>query len=196
MQKVKLVVHSMTESLHANGSQLIFLREVGGKRELTMVIGQFEANAISTEIDQMKPARPLTHDLLKSVMRALQVDLEEVLIHDLKEGVFFSQLHCKRGSDQFQFDSRTSDAIAMAVRFKCPIFTYEKILQQAGTVIERDEFSFDLNQADTSPDQPPANPLLSKRVEELKELLQQALDNEDYEKAAEIRDELSRRLLD
>lgn len=196
MQKVKLVVHSMTESLHANGSQLIFLREVGGKRELTMVIGQFEANAISTEIDQMKPARPLTHDLLKSVMRALQVELEEVLIHDLKEGVFYSQLHCKRGSDQFQFDSRTSDAIAMAVRFKCPIFTYEKILQQAGTVIERDDAVSDAFSSEETDDVTSSNPFLGKRVEELKEMLQQALHNEDYEKAAEIRDELSRRLLD
>lgn len=196
MQKVKLVVHSMTESLHANGSQLIFLREVGGKRELTMVIGQFESNAISTELEHMKPARPLTHDLLKSIMRAMQLELEEILIHDLKEGVFFSQLHCKRGSDQFQFDSRTSDAIAMAVRFRCPIYTYEKILQQAGTVIEREEYSLETTDDENVGDKQPSNPFLGKRVEELKEMLKLALDNEDYEKAAEIRDELSRRLLD
>lgn len=186
----------MTESLHANGSQLIFLREVGGKRELTMVIGQFESTAISTELEHMKPARPLTHDLLKSVMRAMQLELEEILIHDLKEGVFYSQLHCKRGSDQFQFDSRTSDAIAMAVRFGCPIYTYEKILQQAGTIIERDDAIFNPLDEEGSDNLQPSNPFLGKRVEELKEMLKLALDNEDYEKAAEIRDELSRRLID
>ncbi len=184
----------MTESLHANGSQLIFLREAGGKRELTMVIGQFEATSISAELEQMKPLRPLTHDLLKSMMRALQVDLEEVLIHELKEGIFYSQLHCKRGSDYFQFDSRTSDAIALAVRFRCPIFTYEKILQQAGTVIEREE----INSEDASIDELllSKNPFQGKRTEELKDMLNAALENEDYELAAAIRDELSRRLLD
>lgn len=194
MQKVKLEVHSMTESLHANGSQLIFLREVGGKRELTMVIGQFEATSISTELEQMKPVRPLTHDLMKSVMRALQVELEEVLIHDLKEGIFYAQLHCKRGSDQFQFDSRTSDAIALAVRFRCPIYTFEKILNQAGTIIEREESNVDSPIDDLDIEE--SNSFAGKRTDELRDMLKVALDNEDYEQAAAIRDELSRRLLD
>ena len=172
------------------------LGEISGRRRLPVIIGSFEAQAIAIEIEKMTPSRPLTHDLFKSLAQVFAIEIEEVLIYNLVEGIFFAKLICKSGDKTVEIDARTSDAIALAVRFDCPIYTYEFILASAGIIIEGNDFVF-LENIDATSDEPAKkespNSYSSFSDQELQDKLQAALAEEAYEKAVKIRDEIIKR---
>ncbi len=198
MKKVKLDIIGLTYSQTQSGAYALVLGEVGGRRRLPVIIGGFEAQAIAIEIENMKPSRPLTHDLFKSFAEKFQVRLDEVVIYNLVDGIFYAKLICSDGEKSHEIDARTSDAVALAVRFNVPIFTYEFILAAAGIIIEGSDLAF-LDKIDTpkiSPEIKPETeptPYAKMTDEELQSSLLKAIDEESYEKAARIRDEISRR---
>ncbi len=164
------------------------LGEINGLRRIPIVIGAFEAQAIVVAMEKMHPNRPLTHDLMKNFMLAFDVDLQEVVIYDLQEGVFYAQLVCVQNNNTVVIDSRTSDALALAARFGCPIFTYEHIIEN---VQPDDKKNPAISGKKSSVN---TNATLEKMsVEELQQLQDEALENEDYMRAAAIRDELKTR---
>jgi bifunctional DNase/RNase len=173
------------------------LGEVSGRRRLPIIIGSFEAQAIAIEIEKMTPSRPLTHDLFKSFGDAYNITVQEIIIYNLVDGIFYSKLICSDGKKNVEIDARTSDAIAVAVRFDCPIYTYEFILSTAGIVIEGNDFVYLENINETSeektPVSTPSGGFSTLSTDELKTKLEEALTEESYEKAAFIRDELKRR---
>ena len=132
MKKIELEIVALSHSITQTNSYAVVLGEVNGLRKLPIVIGGFEAQAIAVALERMKPTRPLTHDLMKNFMMAFNIDLHEVIISDLQEGIFYSKLLCSSESDTVEIDSRTSDALALAVRFGCPIYIYENIFDVAG----------------------------------------------------------------
>src|SRR3954451_17674926 len=139
MKKIELEIVALSHSITQTHSYAVVLGEVNGLRRLPIVIGGFEAQAIAVALERMSPSRPLTHDLMKNFMLAFNVELHEVVINDLQEGIFYSKLVCSSENDTVEIDSRTSDALALAVRFGCPIFTYDNILDSAGILMEDDE---------------------------------------------------------
>src|SRR3546814_479922 len=171
---------------------------MNGRRRLPIIIGGFEAQAIAIEIEKMTPTRPLTHDLFKSFAQSFSIQIQEVIIYNLVDGIFYAKLICIAGSKQkLEFDARPSDAIALAVRFDCPIFTYEFILATAGIVVEGNDFAF-LGKIEGQEDQAEVTSgsktnLSQLSDEELKKQLKDSLNEEAYERAARIRDELSKR---
>jgi bifunctional DNase/RNase len=171
------------------------LTEVGGKRKLPIVIGGFEAQAIAVELEKMKPNRPLTHDLFKSFAVAYEVDVREIVIYNFDEGIFYAKIICVKDGVTTEIDSRTSDAIAIGVRFDCPIYTFDKILQDAGTLIDDEFDQEDLTDLEDEDEEfgTSEESLSGATKEELEILLNEALDNEDYESASKIRDELQKR---
>ncbi|MBX2874942.1 MAG: bifunctional nuclease family protein [Saprospiraceae bacterium] len=186
MRKIQLSIAALATNESQSNNFVVILKEEEGNRRLPVVIGGFEAQAIAIAIEKIKPNRPLTHDLFKNVLIELKVELKEVIISDLKNGVFYAKLVCgKEDGTQLEIDSRTSDAIALAVRFSCPIFAYDFILQDAGISLEDED-------ADSN-DTQLANKWETYPTEKLNEALDEALENEDYEKAAQIRDELNKR---
>jgi hypothetical protein len=172
------------------------LGEINGLRRLPIVIGGFEAQAIAVALERMNPSRPLTHDLMKNFMLAFNVDLNEIVINDLQEGIFYAKLVCSSSNDTVEIDSRTSDALAMAVRFGCPIYTYENILQQAGVLMDEDNKKLSATSSappsDTSETGGKDN-LKTMTINDLNTLLTDVLEHEDYIKAIAIRDELKSR---
>jgi bifunctional DNase/RNase len=191
MKKIELEIIALSDGNSSTNSYAVVLGEKGGNRRLPVIIGAFEAQAIAIELEKMKPARPLTHDLFKNFADAFQLRLEEVVISDLKEGIFYSRLHCRNGSEYHDIDARTSDALALAVRFNCPIFTYEPILDTGGIVFDAEQ---EEKKSETLVDDPKrAGGFDDKSDAELKKLMDEALLNENYEKAAKLRDELERR---
>jgi hypothetical protein len=136
MKKIELEIVALSHSIAQTHSYAVVLGEVNGLRRLPIVIGGFEAQAIAVALERMQPSRPLTHDLMKNFMQAFSVELHEVVITDLQEGIFYSKLLCSNEQDTVEIDSRTSDALALAVRFGCPIYTYEKILDAAGMLLD------------------------------------------------------------
>ena len=194
MDKIKLEILGMSYSQSQSGAYALILGESVGERRLPIIIGGFEAQAIAIELEKMKPARPLTHDLLKSVAKTFSIRITEVIINKFHEGVFYAQLVCDDGNKVVEIDSRTSDAVAMAIRFKCPIYTTEKIMSEAGIIV-KDEKEQKKEEADwmQSKKSSSTNPYAKNTVKELKDLLQKAIEKEDYEKASEIRDEIKRR---
>jgi len=197
MKKIKLEIVGLSYSQTQSGAYALVLGETNGRRRLPIIIGGFEAQAIAIEIEKMTPSRPLTHDLFKSFAEVYNVEIHEVIIYNLIDGIFYAKLICHDGKKTTEIDARTSDAIALAVRFECPIYTYEFILSTAGIVIEGNDFAF-LENIDAQTEETKLTPVTSTNYsalsdEELKEKLQQALTEESYEKAATIRDELSRR---
>jgi bifunctional DNase/RNase len=192
MKKIELEIVALSHSITQTHSYAVVLGEVNGLRRLPIVIGGFEAQAIAVALERMQPSRPLTHDLMKNFMHAFNVELMEIIINDLQEGIFYSKLVCVNEHDTVEIDSRTSDALALAVRFGCPIYTYENILENAGILME-DESK---KRADI-PVQEPATvssrDLSKMSVQELEKLLQEVLEQEDYIRAIEIRDELKKR---
>jgi len=197
MKKIKLDIVGLSYSQTQSGAYALVLGETNGRRRLPIIIGGFEAQAIAIEIEKMTPSRPLTHDLFKSFAQAYHVVVQEVIIYNLIDGIFYAKLVCYDGKKTTEIDARTSDAIALAVRFECPIYTYEFILSTAGIVIEGNDFAF-LENIDAQSEEKTLSPVTGANYstlsdEELKEKLQQALTEESYEKAAKIRDELSRR---
>ncbi|MFC5284741.1 bifunctional nuclease family protein [Pedobacter alpinus] len=199
MKKLKLDIIGLSYSQTQSGAYALVLGEVNGRRRLPIIIGGFEAQAIAIEIEKMTPSRPLTHDLFKSFAESYKINIQEVIIYNLVEGVFFSKLVCNDGKKITEIDARSSDAIALAVRFGCPIYTYEFILASAGIVIEGSDFVFLDNIEPTSSitpqekDAQKTNSFSSYSDDELQKRLQEALAEEAYEKAAKIRDEISKR---
>jgi len=195
MKKIKLDIVGLSYSQTQSGAYALVLGEINGRRRLPIIIGAFEAQAIAIEIEKMTPSRPLTHDLFKSLASTYSITIQEVIIYNLVDGIFFAKLICSDGKKTSEIDARTSDAIALAVRFDCPIYTYEFILATAGIVIEGNEFVFLENiEAPTEEKAVSATINFSSLTEdELKSKLKDALSEEAYEKAAKIRDELSRR---
>ncbi len=194
MKKVKLEIVGLSYSQTQTGAYALVLGETKGKRRLPIIIGGFEAQAIAIELEKMTPSRPLTHDLFKSFAEGFNIDVKEVIIYNLVEGIFFAKLITHNGDKEVEIDARTSDAIALAVRFNCPINTYEFILSQAGILLDDDAIS-GAEEALEKENlvEVEDNDYLKKSTEELKQLLETALSDEDYEKASRIRDELNNR---
>lgn len=209
MNKIQLDIVGLSYSQTQSGAYALVLGEVHGNRRLPIIIGGFEAQAIAVEIEKMTPSRPLTHDLFKAFADSYDIQIEEVLIYNLVDGIFFAKVMCKSKDKSIELDARTSDAVALAVRFECPIYTYDFIMSSAGIVIESNDFAFLENIAATSETEsnetkndPPAakpsrpkevSPYASLTLEQLENTLQKAIDNEQYETAAKIRDEIERR---
>jgi bifunctional DNase/RNase len=196
MKKIKLDIVGLSYSQTQSGAYALVLGEVSGRRRLPIIIGSFEAQAIAIEIEKMTPSRPLTHDLFKNFAQAYSITIQEIIIYNLVDGIFYAKLICSDGKKVVEIDARTSDAIAMAVRFDCAIYTYEFILSTAGIVIEGNDFVYLENMSDAAEEKavtPASSGYSSLSTDELKTKLQEALHEEAYEKAAKIRDELNRR---
>lgn len=200
MKKIELEIVALSHSITQTHSYAVVLGEVNGLRRLPIVIGGFEAQAIAVALEKMQPSRPLTHDLMKNFMNAFAIDLLEIIICDLQEGIFYSKLVCATENDTVEIDSRTSDAIALAVRFGCPVYTYENILESAGILMEDTEATKGKKkkakpaEAIVEGDAPTGNEdLKTMTLEELNNLLGEVLDSEDYIRAIAIRDEINSR---
>lgn len=204
MKKIELEIVALSHSITQSHSYAVVLGEVNGVRRLPIVIGGFEAQAIAVALEKMNPSRPLTHDLMKSVCNSFSIELKEIIINNLVDGIFFAQLVCKHGDEEVEIDSRTSDAIALAVRFDCPIYTYEFILDSAGLNMEDSGKEGEgitpekkttgepkKSSAGSAPVQ--SGDLTKYNIKELNDLLQQYIDHEEYEKAIAVRDEIGRR---
>lgn len=189
MKKIELDIVAISHSVSQSHNYAVVLREVEGVRRLPIVIGGFEAQAIAVAMERMAPNRPLTHDLFKNTLELFDVDLKEVVVNNLLDGIFYARLICERHGEIIEVDSRTSDAIALAVRFHCPIYTYEFIMDSAGIVMEGE------TQEIAAKEKPSVEKgtLDNYTMEDLGELLNEVLGEEDYEKAAKIRDEINRR---
>ena len=204
MKKIELDIVALSHSVTQSHNYAVVLGEQDGSRRLPIVIGGFEAQAIAVAMERMTPNRPLTHDLFKNTLETFEVELKEVIINNLLDGIFYARLICLKDGEEFEIDSRTSDALAMAVRFNCPIFTYEFILDAAGVILEDTE---EEGGNESSPDKKPkatskkgkrkrsvaGNTLSSYTADELSKMLEEVLADEDYERAAKIRDEITRR---
>ena len=207
LKKIQLEILGLSSSQSQSGSFALILGEKNGNRRLPIIIGMFEAQSIAIQIEKISPNRPLTHDLFKSFAEHVNIVIIEVVISDLKEGVFYSRIVCSDGATTFDIDARPSDAIAIGLRFGVPIFTVETVLSEAGIILS------DLDEAEADPDEEdeddeddddsgetrtpkvpePRDPSGQVSSEELTKMLTQALEKEDYEKAAKIRDELNKR---
>lgn len=194
MKKIELEIVALSHSITQTHSYAVVLGEINGLRRLPIVIGGFEAQAIAVALERMNPSRPLTHDLMKNFMMAFNVELHEIIINDLQEGIFYSKLICSSANDTVEIDSRTSDALALAVRFGCSIFTYENILEQAGVMMEDDQKKEALPaSSQVTSDQSAKDDLKSLSLTELNTLLTDVLEHEDYIRAIAIRDEIKSR---
>jgi bifunctional DNase/RNase len=202
MKKMKLEIVGLSYSQTQSGAYALVLGESKGQRRLPIIIGGFEAQAIAIELEKMTPSRPLTHDLFKSFAESFGISVREVLIYNLVEGIFFAKLICTNGKEDTEVDARTSDAIALAVRFNCPIYTYEFILSQAGIILD-DEKTAEAKEEETEETTEETDEILAaasgvpeysrKSVKELEEMMRKAIEDENYERASRIRDELNKR---
>lgn len=195
MDKIKLEIVGLSYSQTQSGAYALVLSEVDGQRRLPIIIGGFEAQAIAIELEKMVPTRPLTHDLFKSFAEAFSINVQEVIIYNLSEGIFYSKLVCELNGEIHEVDARTSDAIAIAVRFNCPVYTFEEILSSAGmlldeTSVDTDEF---ISETEEEENKPSTNKLETLTLEELEKELDLAIEQEDYEMASRIRDEINKR---
>lgn len=196
MRKIELEIVALSHSITQTHSYAVVLGEVNGLRRLPIVIGGFEAQAIAVALEKMHPSRPLTHDLMKNFMSAFNVDLTEIVISDLQEGIFYSKLLCVSEHDTVEIDSRTSDALALAVRFGCPIYTYEHILESAGILMEdtgKKKKSSSSATVSQKEEMAHNEDLKALTLEELNTLLNEVLEQEDYIRAIAIRDEINNR---
>lgn len=202
MDKIRLEILGLSSSQSQSGSFALVLGETTGNRRLPIIIGMFEAQAIAIEIEKIVPNRPMTHDLFKSFGHSFNFTIKEIIISDLKEGVFFAKIVCNNDDKTVEVDARPSDAIAIGLRFNAPIFTYENIMSEAGIVLS--EESEEENEAvtdkkkeksekSTSSAKSKDQPLKDYSFDKLQQLLKDAIEKEDYERAAKIRDELNRR---
>lgn len=197
LKKIKLDILGLSSSQSQTGSFALVLGESDGNRRLPIIIGMFEAQAIAIEIEKIIPNRPMTHDLFRTFANSFHFQVEEIIISDLKEGVFFAKLVCTDGLKKVDIDSRPSDAIAIGLRFDAPIFTYENILAEAGIVLTDEEEEEKEKPRGRKPrkeaQRKGADDLKNYSTEKLNEMLKEALEKEDYERAAKLRDELSKR---
>ena len=194
MTKVELEIVALSHSVAQTSNYAVILGEAHGARRLPVIIGAFEAQAIAVAMERMIPKRPLTHDLFRNTLEIFNIGLKEIIINDLDEGIFYAQLVCDYDGEVFEIDSRTSDALALAVRFGCPIYTYEFVLEAAGVVLEAiEEDEEDVVPARPSSPAPRDSSLNKYSLDQLKEKLREVLEKENYEEAARIRDEINRR---
>ncbi|TXK73895.1 bifunctional nuclease family protein [Mesonia sp. HuA40] len=209
MSLVRLTIKGISYSQTQNGAYALLLSELDGERQLPIVIGAFEAQSIAIALEKdIKPPRPLTHDLFKTFADRFDIQVKQVIIHKLVDGVFYSSLICERDKIEEIIDARTSDAIALALRFNAPIFTYENILDKAGIYLKPEQqtpeekstsadFIFDEDQEDAEEEQSSASKqkgdFAHKSIQQLEKELEEAVKKEDYEKAARLRDEISKR---
>lgn len=192
MKKIELDIIALSHSVTQSNNYAVVLGEQEGVRRLPIVIGGFEAQAIAVAMERMTPTRPLTHDLFKNTLNIFDIELKEIIINDLLDGVFYAKLICQHNNQMIEVDSRTSDALALAVRFNCPVFTYEFILESAGVILEGDEEK--KQTAKRTPER--KRGLETYSIDTLNKMLDESIRKEDYEKAAKIRDEISRRSKD
>ncbi len=194
MRKIRLNILGLSVSQTQSGAYALVLAEEHGERRIPIIIGPVEAQAIAIQLEGLKPPRPLTHDLIKNIALAFDISLLEVTIHKLEEGIFFSELLCEMNGKEVRIDSRTSDAIALAIRFRCPIFTTEDILHKAGIVLEmNEEYSSKPKEAENESFSPGKSIYAKYTLADLENALNEAIRNEDYEKASQIRDEIKKR---
>lgn len=186
-KKIQLEIVALSHSVTQSNNYAVVLGEKKGPRRLPIVIGGYEAQAIAVSMERMIPNRPLTHDLFKNAFDTFGIQIVEIIISDLIEGIFYAQLVCERNGEVYEIDSRTSDALAMAVRFECPIYTYDTILDTAGVVLEV------ASDGEEDEGLEEDNIYATKSSDTLTELLEEALTEENYEKAAMIRDEIKKR---
>jgi bifunctional DNase/RNase len=200
MKKIELRIVALSHSVSQSNNYAVVLGEMIGLRRIPIVIGSFEAQAIAVAMEKMTPNRPLTHDLFKQTLEALKVELKEVIINNLLDGIFYARLICEREGEVIELDSRTSDAIALAVRYQCPIYTYEFILDTAGVEldesIQNDLEEENEDEIDVKPGKDKQSSLSTYSLESLQNMLLQVLEEENYEKAATIRDEIDKRKRD
>ena len=182
----------MSYSQSQSGAYALILGEYKGIRRLPIIIGGFEAQAIAVELEKMTPSRPLTHDLFKNFAEHYNIFIKEVIIDKFMEGVFFAKLICLQGDLESEIDARTSDAVALAIRFRCPIFTYENIMSEAGIVMEEKAEEL-MEEEEEEHTKEAADEFETKSMEELNDLLKHAIEHEEYEKASRIRDEINKR---
>jgi bifunctional DNase/RNase len=209
VEKIRLEIIGLSSSQSQTGSFALVLGEVNGNRRLPIIIGMFEAQAIAIEIEKVIPNRPMTHDLFKSFALSFHFIVEEIVISDLKEGVFFAKIICSDGIKTIEIDARPSDAIAIGLRFDVPIFSYETIMSEAGIVLndemeddmdeDEDDDDDNLEEAPVASNKPESNlagredQIKNMSLDQLQAMLDDAIDKEDYEKAARVRDEMNKR---
>ena len=194
MEKIELKIVGLSYSQTQSGAYALVLSEKNGTRRLPIIIGGFEAQAIAIELEGMKPSRPLTHDLFSSFASSFEIVIKEIVIYNLVEGVFYAKLVCQQGESEVEIDGRTSDAIAIGLRAGCPVFTFEHILSSAGIQLEEEMVEAEKIEPEKEElIESSENELEMLSSEELEQLLQEAIHGEDYERASEIRDELSKR---
>lgn len=201
MKKIGLDIIGLSYSQTQSGAYALVLGEKNGDRRLPIIIGGFEAQAIAIELESMTPSRPLTHDLFKTFAISFDIVIKEVIIYNLVEGIFFAKIICDQNGKTQEIDARTSDSIALAVRFNCPISTYEFILSSAGIILEEGMDELNPEQEEIEGDDIPFEETSSEKSKSITDLsnkeleieLQVALDDEDYEKASKLRDELNKR---
>jgi len=195
MQKVKLNILGLSVSQSQSGAYALVLAEENGDRRIPIIIGPIEAQSIAIQLEGLKPPRPLTHDLFKQMATAFSIELTEIIIYKLEEGIFYSELVCMRNEKQIVIDSRTSDAVALSLRFNCPIYTTEEIIARAGIVIEfeNEQGQEEWHQSVSDKPQRGKHEYEKYTSAELNQMLNNAVNAEDYEKASAIRDEINRR---
>lgn len=189
--RIPLEILGLSSSHSSTHSYALILGEKNGKRKLPIIIGAFEAQAIAIEVEGIKPNRPMTHDLFRSFAIEFNITVTEVVITDLKEGIFYAHIICQSNNTVRKIDARPSDAIAIAVRFNAPIYTNERVLQEGGVILKDNMYSSP-EENPVSQEKPQTELSIAEKLEKLKQQMQEALQNEDYELAARLRDEIKR----
>jgi hypothetical protein len=199
MNKIGLEIIGLSYSQTQSGAYALVLGEKEGNRRLPIIIGGFEAQAIAIELENMTPSRPLTHDLFKTFASTFEIQIQEAIIYNLVEGIFFAKLICNQKGKEVEIDARTSDAIALAVRFNCSVYTFEFILSSAGIILDEETESLDFEGDSKVEDEisdlveKKSTDLNKKSLHDLELLLKEAIKKEDYERASTIRDEINKR---
>jgi len=195
MQKIRLNILGLSVSQTQSGAYALVLAEENGERRIPIIIGPVEAQAIAIQLEGLKPPRPLTHDLIKNMAMAFDIALLEVTIYKLEEGIFYSELLCEMDGKEIKIDSRTSDAVALALRFRCPIYTTEDILKKSGIILDLEDEESPVRKFSNNDDfsDSEVSTYSQYSANELNEMIDEAIRNEDYEKASIIRDELKKR---
>ncbi len=193
-KKIKLNILGLSYSQTQSGAYALVLAEEEGERRIPIIIGGVEAQSIAIKLEGLEPPRPLTHDLFLNFARAFQIEVIEVIIYKLEEGIFYSELVCQKEGEELRIDSRTSDAVALSLRFNCPIFTYESIIESAGIVLDVNKDSeSEVESSYEKPVSSTSSPYTELSLDDLNKLLEEAISKEDYEKASKIRDEIQNR---
>jgi bifunctional DNase/RNase len=195
MQKIRLNILGLSVSQTQSGAYALVLAEENGERRIPIIIGPVEAQAIAIQLEGLKPPRPLTHDLIKNMAMAFDIALLEVTIYKLEEGIFYSELLCEMNGKEINIDSRTSDAVALALRFRCPIYTTEEILKKSGIILDLENEDSPVRNMSNNDDfgEADVSTYAQYSAKELNEMINDAIQHEDYEKASIIRDELKKR---